>query len=214
MAREGDMSHDGITKRPYLENVLIALCVAGSLGLLSVAWWLGDGTFEAQTRQWQIVFLGLALALAGQWIVSASPASKIHQISATCFVLAAAGVGIQAYYDINWAASTPFIIGYIFLFLAVEIGVYLGLGREATDRAIQYMRFAVVAWNVGWGVSNIGVSFLQLPDIVNLYIAFSALWTVATGVIAWSEFATMNARSGESTMPPRRYASIPTLSGK
>ena len=208
------MSHDGVT-RPYLENVLIALCVAGSLGLLAAAWWLGDATFEAQTRQWQIVFLGLALALAGQWIVSASPASKIHQISATCFVLAAAGVGVQSYYDINWAASTPFIIGYIFLFLAVEIAVYVAPGREATNRAIQYLRFAVVAWNFGWGVSNIGVSFLQLPDIVNLYIAFSALWTVATGVIAWSEYASMNAdRAAAAPLPPRRFASVPTLSGK
>jgi hypothetical protein len=208
------MSHDGVT-RPYLENVLIALCVAGSLGLLGLAWWVGDGTFEAQTHQWQIVFLGLALALAGQWIVSASPASKIHQISATCFVLAAAGVGMQAYYDLNWAVSTPFIVGYIFLFLAVEVCVYLGLGREMTNRTIQYLRFAVVAWNVGWGAVSVGGSFLQLPDVVNLYIAFSAIWTVATGVIAWSDYATMNAdRAAEGLLPPRRYASVPTLSAK
>ncbi len=83
----------------YIENALIALCLAGSLILLGVAWQVGDASSQAQERQWQLVFVGLSLALAGQWIVGGSPQARKHQIAATCLVMGIAGFGIQRYFE-------------------------------------------------------------------------------------------------------------------
>ena len=188
----------------YLENALITLCLGGSVALLALAWQVGDATADAQTRQWQIVFLAFTLALAGQWIVGGSPQAKKHQIAATCLVMAGAGYGIQRYFELPFAQCTPFIIGYGFLFLAAELCAFIGARSPVSRRGIHVLRFGVVAWNIGWAGFFMGSPYGQLPDVVNLYIAFSLLWTVATAVIAWSEFCNVQA-----AQPPRELDPLP-----
>jgi hypothetical protein len=182
---------------------LIALCLAGSLILLGVAWQVGDASSAAQERQWQLVFVGLSLALAGQWIVGGSPQARKHQIAATCLVMALAGYGIQRYYELPFSQLTPFLVGYGFLFAAAELCALVGALRPTPRRAIHMLRFAVVAWNVGWAGFFALTSYGALPDVASLYIAFSLLWTVATAVIAWSEFCTVAAAEAEPAhLPP------------
>jgi hypothetical protein len=178
--------------KSYIENSLIALCLAGSVALLWLAWRVGDADADAQERQWQIVFLGLTLALAGQWIVGGSAQAKKQQIAATCLVMAGAGVGIHRYFDLPFSQVTPFVVGYGFLFIAAQLCFFVGALRPTPRRMIQIFRFGVVAWNVGWA-GYCATSSYSLPDVANLYIAFTLLWTVATAVIAWSEFCTISA---------------------
>jgi len=178
--------------KSYIENSLIALCLSGSVALLWLAWQVGDANAQAQSRQWQIVFVGLSLALAGQWIVGGSAQARKHQIAATCLVMAAAGVGIQLYYDLPFAQVAPFVVGYGFLFLAAELYALVGARRPASGRTIQVLRFGVVAWNAGWAALFATAAY-GLPDVASLYIAFTLLWTVATAVIAWSEFSKISA---------------------
>ena len=178
--------------KSYIENSLIALCLSGSVALLWLAWRVGDATAQAQERQWQIVFLGLTLALAGQWIVGGSAQARKHQIAATCLVMAGAGVGIQFYYDLPFVQVAPFVVGYGFLFLAAELCALIGAKRPASRRTIQVLRFGVVAWNAGWAALFVTAAY-GLPDVASLYIAFTLLWTVATAVIAWSEFCKISA---------------------
>jgi hypothetical protein len=170
-----------------IENSLIVLSLLGSLALLLAAWALGDETAAAREHQWELVFLGLGLVLAGQWIVGGSPAAKKQQIAAASAIFALTGVAIQYYYNLTWAQSTPFIASYVFLFVAAEVCFFLGRDWSAARRMVQYLRFGAVAWNVAWGVYYFTTSYIQLPDIVNLYIAFSWLWTAATAIIGWSE---------------------------
>ena len=178
--------------KSYIENSLIALCLSGSLALLWLAWQVGDANAQAQERQWQIVFLGLTLALAGQWIVGGSAQARKHQIAATCLVMAAAGIGIQLYYALPFVQVAPFVIGYGFLFAAAELCALIGAKRPASRRTIQVLRFGVVAWNAGWAALFASAAY-GLPDVASLYIAFTLLWTVATAVIAWSEFCKISA---------------------
>jgi hypothetical protein len=178
--------------KSYIENSLIVLCLAGSVALFWLAWKVGDASPQAQERQWQIVFVGLTLALAGQWIVGGSAQARKHQIAATCLVMAGAGVGIQLYYELPFAQVAPFVIGYGFLFVAAELCAFIGARRPASRRTIHVLRFGVVAWNAGWAALFVTAAY-GLPDVANLYIAFTLLWTVATAVIAWSEFCTISA---------------------
>jgi hypothetical protein len=204
-----DVSSKSIPERTYLEIALIALCLVGGVALLALAWILGDATPEAQTRQWQLVFLSFSLTLAGQWIVSGSPFAKKQQIAATCLVLAGAGVGVQHYYGLAWTEFAPFIVGYLFLFAAAELCAFIGAGQRASRRTIHAVRIGVVAWNAGWGVSY-AASAYALPDIANLYVAFSLLWTFATAVIAWSEFCVVaEADPRQSDGDPRRPDAAP-----
>jgi hypothetical protein len=186
------VSVKSIPANSSLKNALIALCLAGSVALLWLAWQVGDADAQAQERQWQIVFVGLTLALAGQWIVGGSPQARKHQIAATCLVMAGAGVGIQRYFDLPFSQCTPFIVGYGFLFVAAELCAFVGARRPTSRRMIQVLRFGVVAWNIGWAAFFATTSY-GLPDVASLYIAFTLLWTVATAVIAWSEFCTIAA---------------------
>jgi hypothetical protein len=190
------MSHDHAVKsaaaKSYIENALIALCLAGSVALLWLAWQIGDASEQAQERQWQIVFVALSLALAGQWIVGGSMQAKKQQIAATCLVMAGAGIGIHRYFDLPFAQVTPFVIGYGFLFVAAQLCFFVGALRPTPRRMIQIFRFGVVAWNIGWA-GFYATSSYTLPDVASLYVAFSLLWTVATAVIAWSEFCTVSA---------------------
>ena len=197
-------SFEPVPMKFYVENALIALCLAGSLALLGLAWQVGDADADAQARQWQIAFLAFTLALAGQWIVGGSPAAKKQQIAATCLVMAIAGYGIQRYFELPFAQCTPFIVGYGFLALAAELCAFLGARSPFSRRGIHVIRFGVVAWNVGWAAFFFGSPYGNLPDVVNLYIAFSLLWTAATAIIAWSEFCTVQA-----AQPPRELDPLP-----
>jgi hypothetical protein len=176
-----------IPENTVLENALIALCLIGSIALLGLAWVWGDATPEAQTRQWQIVFVSFSLTLAGQWIVSGSAFAKKQQIAMTCLVLAGAGIGIQQYYDLGWTQGAPFVVSYVFLFAAAELCAFVGPKVTSSRRVIHGIRFGVVGWNAAWSVYY-AASAYTLPDIASLYVAFSLLWTFATAVIAWSEF--------------------------
>ena len=175
--------------RSLAEYGVIGLCLLGSVGLLSAGWLVGDRTSDAQGLQWQIVFLGLTLALAGQWLVAGTAAARKHQIAAASLLLAGAGVGVQSYYHLSFAPTTPFIVSYLFLFVAAETFAFVGAAHASARRTLQILRFGAVAWNVAWGVYFIGAPYGRLPDIANLYIAFSGLWTLATAVIAWAEYA-------------------------
>jgi hypothetical protein len=181
------MVSKSVPENTAMENALIALCLLASVGFLTLAWFWGDATPEAQTRQWQLVFLGLSMTLAGQWIVSGSPFAKKQQIAATCLVLAGAGLGIQQYYDLTFTQGAPFIIGYLFLFVAAELCAFVGPRVTSSRRTIHAIRIGVVGWNTGWS-AYYAASAYSLPDVANLFVAFSLLWTFATAVIAWSEF--------------------------
>jgi len=187
-----------------VENALIALSLLGSLALLGLGWRVGDQTAAARDHQWELVFLGFALVLAGQWVVGGSPAAKKQQIAAASAILAAAGVVMQLNYGLTWAPCTPFVVSYLFLFLAAEVSFFLGGDWSLARRTFFYLRFAAVAWNVAWGLYFLGASYMQLPDIVNLYIAFSWLWTAATAIVGWSEWRRIAeiAPDRESPTPP------------
>ena len=173
-----------------MENALIALSLLAGFALLAAALYVGDATAAARAHQWQLVFAGLSLALAGQWIVGGSPAAKKQQIAGASVVLAAVGLAFQYVYGLGWAQSTPFIVSYLFLFLAAETCYFFGSDAGAR-RNVQYLRAAVVVWNLAWGAFYLGVSNMQLPDVVNLFIAFSWLWTAATAIVGWSEFCNL-----------------------
>jgi hypothetical protein len=170
-----------------IENTLIGLSLLGSLAFLVLAFAVGDATAAARAHQWELVFVGLGLVLAGQWVVGGTPAAKKQQIAAASAIFALTGLALQYYYDLSWAQSTPFVVSYVFLFLAAELCFFLGRDWVVARRTVQYLRFGAVAWNVAWGAYYLSTSFMQLPDIVNLYIAFSWLWTAATAIIGWSE---------------------------
>lgn len=196
-----------------IENALIAFSLLGSLALLLAAWGVGDATSAARAHQWELVFFGLGLVLAGQWIVGGSPSVKKQQIAAASAIFALTGVALQYYYDLSWAQSTPFVVAYVFLFLAAELCFFLGRDWSVARRTVQYLRFGAVVWNVGWGVYYLSTSFMQLPDIVNLYIAFSWLWTAATAVIGWSELCRVReiAPDRAAPQPPTRSIDLSKL---
>ena len=173
-------------KSTFAGTSVSLICMGAGLAVLSAAWWLGERTAELQNSRWQLVFLGLALTIAGQWIVNPSSILRKHQIAASCAILALAGLWLQWDYGLFWVQSTPFIVGYIFFGLAAEI--FIRANSSASASIFQSSRIATVIWNVAWVTYFVGTSNMQLPDLVNLYIAFSGVWTLATGVIAWSEY--------------------------
>jgi hypothetical protein len=172
-----------------LTGNLVSLASMGvGFVVLVMAWRLGERAAEWQNIQWQLVFLGLALTMAGQWIVNPSSALRKHQIAVSCAVLALVGLWLQWEYELFWVQSTPFVMGYIFFALAAEIFIRGNSSAETTARTFQALRFAAVIWNVAWVAYYVGTPNMQLPDLVNLYIAFSGIWTFATAVVAWSEY--------------------------
>jgi hypothetical protein len=194
------MTNEGA--KPIWENALIAVSLLGGLALLGLAWLVGDQSAAARDHQWELAFLGLALVLAGQWIVGGSPAAKKQQIAAAAAVFGLAGVAVQMHYHLGGSQVAPFIASYAFLFVAAELCFFLGRDWSVARRTVQYLRFGVVLWNVSWGVYYLSASFMQLRDIVNLYIAFSWLWTAATAIIGWSELCKIAEIAPDRTAPP------------
>lgn len=199
------------------ENALIALSLQAGFALLWLGAYVGDRTAAASDHQWELVFLGLALVLAGQWIVGGSPAGKTQQLAAASAIFAAAGVAMQLHFGLTWAPCTPFVVSYVFLFLAAELCVLLARNGSVARRTLAYLRFAVVLWNVGWGVYYLGAPYVQLPDVVNLYIAFSWLWTAAAAIIGWSEWrriADIAPDRAAAPLQPRGSVDLVSLDGQ
>ena len=119
--------------------------------------------------------------------------------------MAGAGVGIQFYYDLPFVQVTPFIVGYGFLFAAAELCALIGAKRPRADA-----RFKCCASASSPGMRDgppcSSTAAYGLPDVASLYIAFTLLWTVATAVIAWSEFCKISAAEAAPAplTPPRR----------
>jgi len=95
---------------------------------------------------------------------------------------------LHIHYGLAWAQLSPFIVGYLFFGLTAEIFVRADASEDKAAIIFQALRFVVVIWNIAWVAYYMGASNTQLPDLVNLYIAFSGIWTFATAIIAWSEY--------------------------
>ena len=202
--------------KPIFENVLIGLSLLAGMAALWLAWRAGDADEAARTLQWELAFLGFALLLGGQWIVGGGPWVKKQQVAGVAAALGMAGIGVQQYYGLGWAPSTPFVVSYLGLFAAAELCFLLARDAASARGIVQYLRFGAVAWNLGWGAFYLTESYIQLPDVANLYIAFSWLWTVATILVGWSEWRRIaEIQPDRATAPtPTRSIDFSTFSGR